>query len=515
MKKFVLGILALCLVFAGLFGLTAVKNSHAVPEIPADTAPTAATEPAVNVVGSEDGTTTVTVAESIRPDATKPEEPVAESAEVEEPAAETAEAEEATPKENEVPEQTETEENAAPEEQVSEQPETEETPAEEAEPAQTPDQQPETETEAQPEEPSTVPEEQTVESGRLNYEALYSRYAPDEKVLSVNDKEERWGDYFYILFTQCGQIEDYFNSMAAYYGMQFGWADPIDEGGEESFADAAVESADNLMIQLGALEAFAEENGVEVSEEMRDLIEAQKQQDVVSALGEEGTMEAFEQYLETIHLSKEMYDRIVTQNFLYQESFLAMYGENGEKLSDDAAMKFLEDGGYVSAAHILLLNSDEETGEALDEAALAEKKAELETVIEELRAIEDNEERKAAFLQKATEITEDPGIAYYPEGYTFTSGTMVAEFEDAAKALEDYAISDVVETSYGYHILMRLPLSPEAIVEFNSSTGAPRTARMLAANQEYGEKLQQKAEELDLTWLPGYKAPDLMSYVAE
>ena len=352
-------------------------------------------------------------------------------------------------------------------------------------------------------------------SGRLNYEALYGLYAPEEKVLSVNDREEQWGDYFYILFTQCGQIEDYFNSMAAYYGMQFGWADPIEEEGGDTFADAALESAENLMIQLGALEAFAEENGVEVSEEMRAMIEAQKQQDVISALGEEGTMEAFEEYLETIHLSKEMYDRVVTQNFLYQESFNALYGENAEKLSDETALKYLEDNGYISAAHILLLNTDEETGEALDEAALSEKKAELEAVIEELRAIEDNEERKAAFLQKANEISEDPGNAYYPEGYTFTSGTMVTEFEDAANALEDYAVSDVVETSYGYHILMRLPLSPDAIVEFNSSTGAPRTARMLAANQEYAEKLQQKAAELELSWLPGHEAPDLMSYVAE
>ena len=92
---------------------------------------------------------------------------------------------------------------------------------------------------------------------------------------------------------------------------------------------------------------------------------------------------------------------------------------------------------------------------------------------------------------------------------------MVPEFEAAAKALENYAVSDVVETSYGYHILMRLPLSPDAIVEFSSATGEARTARMLAANQEYGEKLQATADALTIEWLPGHEQPNLLSFVAQ
>ena len=455
MKKFIIGLLVLCLVFIAVFGLT-----------DADLGTNTTLQ---NIVTSEpetaqDGDSTQTLPP--------------ESGNAEEPAA--------------APENT-AETEAADEPEAVEQPEAQATEADEAK----------------------------VASGRLDYEALYSLYAPEEKVLKVGDKEERWGDYFYILFTQCGQIEDYFNSMAAYYGMQFHWDEPIEETeegsegeGGETFAEAALTSAENLMIQLDALEVFAEENGVEISEEMRSMIEAQKKQDVVSALGEEGTEEAFFAYLENIRLSPEMYDRIVTQNFLYQESFNRLYGENAEALPEETAMKYLEDNGYVTAAHILLLNTDEATGEKLDETALAEKKAELEALIEELRAIDDSAERKEAFLKKVTEISEDPGKAYYPEGYTYTPGTMVPEFETAASALEDYAISDVVETSYGYHILMRLPLSADAVVEFNNSTGAARTARMLAANQEYGEKLQATADAITLEWLPDHVRPDLLAYIA-
>ena len=444
MKKFIIGLLVLCLVVIGVLGLTgtSIGKSPAVQHIVSENAAEA------GVIGGADSETEIQV----------------------------------------------TEEAAA---------ESETTASAEAQPEQA-------------DAPSTVPDEQAVASGRINYEALYSLYEPEEKVLKVNEKEETWGDYFYILFTQCGQIEQYFDSMAAYYGMQFHWDEPVEEEGEgDTYAEAALESVDNLMIQLSALEKFAAENGVEVSEEMRDMIEAQKKEDITSALGEEGTEEAFYEYLEKIHLSRDMYDRIVTQNYLYQESFNRLYGENAVNLPDEAALKFLEDKGYVTAAHILLLNTDEESGEKLDEAALAEKKAELEALVSELRAIEDDTERKEAFLQKVTEISEDPGSARYPEGYTYTAGTMVPEFEAAAEALEDYAVSDVVETSYGYHIILRLPLSPDAIVEFNSSSGDARTARMLAANQEYGEKLQATADALKLEWLPGHEKPDLMSFVAE
>ena len=451
MKKFLIGLLVLCLVVIGVLGLTgtSIGKSPAVQHI------VSAETEETPVIGASDSPAGIQVTEEA---AAAPEAAEAEAETAAEPEAQTEQAEAL----------------------------------------------------------SAAQEEPAVTSGRINYEELYRLYEPEEKVLKINDKEETWGDYFYILFTQCGQIEQYFDSMAAYYGMQFHWDEPVEEEGEggDTYAEAALESVDNLMIQLAALEKFAEENGVEVSEEMRGMIEAQKKQDITSALGEEGTEEAFYEYLEKIHLSRDMYDRIVTQNYLYQESFNRLYGDQAVDLPDDAALKFLEDKGYVTAAHILLLNTDEETGEKLEEAALAEKKAELEALVSELRAIEDDTERKEAFLQKVTELSEDPGSARYPEGYTYTPGTMVPEFEAAAEALEDYAVSDVVETSYGYHILLRLPLSPDAVVEFSSTTGEARTARMLAANQEYAEKLQATADTLKLEWLPGHEQPDLLAFVA-
>lgn len=59
---------------------------------------------------------------------------------------------------------------------------------------------------------------------------------------------------------------------------------------------------------------------------------------------------------------------------------------------------------------------------------------------------------------------EDPGMAVTPEGYVFTTGEMVKEFEETAFALAPGEISAPVKTIYGYHIIkgMELPkISPD------------------------------------------------------
>ena len=55
-------------------------------------------------------------------------------------------------------------------------------------------------------------------------------------------------------------------------------------------------------------------------------------------------------------------------------------------------------------------------------------------------------------------------MSTYTTGYYFGAGEMVEEFENATKALEENGISEIVETSYGYHIIKRLPLDDEDIV---------------------------------------------------
>ena len=70
----------------------------------------------------------------------------------------------------------------------------------------------------------------------------------------------------------------------------------------------------------------------------------------------------------------------------------------------------------------------------------------------------------STFEQYMNEKSEDEGLATNPDGYTFLPGEMVEEFEDAVSSLKVGEIDpEIVETSYGYHLIMRIEPDMESI----------------------------------------------------
>ncbi len=96
----------------------------------------------------------------------------------------------------------------------------------------------------------------------------------------------------------------------------------------------------------------------------------------------------------------------------------------------------------VKASHILIKVSQD-----ADEKTVEEKRALAEKVLQEAREGMD-------FAELARTYSEDTGTA--PQGGDlgyFGIGEMVAPFENAAFALQSGQISDIVQTSFGFHII--------------------------------------------------------------
>jgi peptidyl-prolyl cis-trans isomerase C len=141
----------------------------------------------------------------------------------------------------------------------------------------------------------------------------------------------------------------------------------------------------------------------------------------------------------------------------------------------------------VHAEHILLL---------VDKKGTAEQTAEIRKKIEEIRA--DIESGKITFEDAAKQFSQDKSNA--PKGGDlgfFSRGRMVKPFEDAVFALQDGALSPIVETSFGFHIIKMIERKPAGTVSLEEAK--PRIKEYLdqsnkrKATQLYVNDLKSKA----------------------
>lgn len=352
-----------------------------------------------------------------------------------------------------------------------------------------------------PAEDSTVTEYRTVD-----YEALYATHDPDEIVMRVGDDEVTWREFFYYLSANVG----YINNLFAYYGGEADWDMIADETTGETIGENVWSLARQSVGQLHACLLFAQEQGAELTAEQEEAM-AQELSDVIERTCGEGATEAdFDEYLRGMYADREIYDMMSRWNYMESRCFDVMYGENGANVSDEDALGYIADNNYAQLNHILFMTTDMTTGTELDEAAAAEKLAQAEALVEELRAAQTTEELLALYSQRKEELDEDTGKTAYPDGYIVTPDTQfVQEFLDGGYALGDYEVSDPIKSAYGYHVMLRLPLTPDSVLD--ESTG--KTARELFAEVLYNEAITEYIGKLSIAFVDGFTPASISDFV--
>lgn len=268
----------------------------------------------------------------------------------------------------------------------------------------------------------------------------------DFELFTVNGTPVSARMFLYWLAYSISEME---NTFAAYYGMPLDWSEEL------GLSEYLMGDALNATLMYTLVPSKAAELGFELTQEQTDDFEALLQDAVTSMGGEEEYQEA----LRTLGLDQETYAAINIAPFYYDRLMTDLFTD---RPTDADVEAYIADNDILMAKHILLMTVDSSTREPLEDSVIAEKKATAEDILKQLQ---ESDDLSADFDALMHENSEDTGLAAYPDGYTFTSGEMVTEFEEGTRALEYGQISGLVESPYGYHIILRLNPDSEALRE--------------------------------------------------
>lgn len=229
------------------------------------------------------------------------------------------------------------------------------------------------------------------------------------------------------------------SSMESYYGSDI-WSTQVEDG--KTYKDTLKEMVLEAMISSEVVYQQAEkEKVVPTDEQVQEQIDSFNEQikndeDYQKELKKMGIDEDFLKY----QFSRDLANSNLQAKF-----------EDDTKISESEMKKYYEENkddfytDTVTASHILLKTQDD-NGKELSAEKKKEAKKKAQEALDKVKSGED-------FAQVAKEYSEDSSAANGGELGTFGRGQMVTEFENAAFAMKDGEISDIVETQYGYHII--------------------------------------------------------------
>ena len=263
---------------------------------------------------------------------------------------------------------------------------------------------------------------------------------------------------------------------------------------------AAIDEAKDVILQTKVLLNIGKENGIEFTEEMQKKVD----EFINSGLEQHGSKEALESIvLENGGITIDQYSALYKDSLVVQEvvNKVIELGVVPEATDEDA--KEFYDTYCLKAKHILFSTVAEDGTTALGEEEVAAKLKKAQDTLEAIKGGSD--------FDSFVNLSEDPGSATQPEGYVFVNTsliedeslyatvqqvglTMVPEFEQGTAALEIGAVSDIVTSDFGHHIIKRLELT-DADYEMYKET-----FKGILSNLNFSNYLKDSEANADVKW---------------
>jgi len=191
-----------------------------------------------------------------------------------------------------------------------------------------------------------------------------------------------------------------------------------------------------------------------------------------------GSDEEYNKFLKEMGIDEEFISKFAEAT-AYSQAINKYVSENVK--SDEDPEKYFKDN-YLRAKHVLIMT------EGVEEDKKPEKKKLAEDILARAKGGED-------FDKLVEEYSEDPGSKSQPDGYVFPEGQMVDEFYQGTKniGIGEY---NLVESSYGYHIIKRLALdeTKELYDKFYAESGVKEQIES-AKTEKF---IEDKIKELDI-----------------
>ncbi len=275
-------------------------------------------------------------------------------------------------------------------------------------------------------------------------------YSKDTVYFTMDGEAVTAEDYLFWLVQRTEEIDGYYRMMG----------NPGIEWDEEMQGTTAAallkEQAKGVAMLMHVVETIAKEESVSYGREEK----ATYKEDRKKVIESEGGEEAYQKKLLSMCVTEEGMERANRASVLYQK-LEEHYSQPGGSMegSREIVRNYAEQQGILSAKHILLLTGDPSV-DGKSSAYPPEKIAQQRALAEDLRRqLRESGDSPEVFDKLMKQYSEDSGLAGNPNGYVFGESIgqpMVEAFTKGTEALGYGEISEVVESEYGFHIILRL-----------------------------------------------------------